>query len=63
MVSAAIISIVYGVSGLSERPTPRLSNATTRYRRASASITPMNRDMSAPRPAISNSTSPVPCTS
>ncbi len=62
-VSLAISSIVYGVSGLSVRPAPRLSNAMTWKDRANQVMIEVNSVMSAPRPLMSSNGSPAPCCS
>ena len=62
-VSLAIIGIVYGESGLSVRPAPRLSKASTRWVCAHQSVSQAHCERSLPRPPINTSGSPAPCSS
>ena len=62
-VSSAIIGIVYGASGLSVRPAPRLSKASTWWVCAHQSVSHPHWEMSCASPPIRTSGSPDPCSS
>ena len=61
--SSAIISIEYGMSGLSLRPAPRLSKAITRLPSTSRAMMPPDVLTSLPRPPIRSTGRPSPRTS
>ena len=62
-VSAAIIGIVYGASGLSVRPAPRLSKASTWLVCAHQSVSHPHCEISLASPPMITSGSPDPCSS
>jgi hypothetical protein len=47
-----MLAVEYGPGGRAERPDPRLSNATVRYRLAKAGIWPRQPNMGVARPMM-----------